>query len=303
MPPSRPLGRAVTVIVSAATLGVVAAAQPAVQSTPAPAAMLKAARDAMGGDGKVLAIKGLRLTGTFWSSQTVVGGYTQDLEDPYELRIAMPDRFMEITVPFSGVTSALHEARRGFAGDRTITTFDGQSSMPPGQDTYLRKKAAELLLMVLLRTEPWGGLRFTTAGPHALQAAGLDGYAARLEFDPATGALARLVYHERRQIRPTNTIRRRGQAGGGNSSSRGSSSSGGRAGGSGISGDDLPAVEITVAVTDRREVNGVRLPHRLTTTAQGITLWEWRFETIQVNPAFSDRDFDGGQGQNRPMTR
>jgi len=262
-----------------ASVVVAASLHPAGQA-PDPAAMLRAARDAMGGDATVRALKGLRLTGTEWSSQFVRGGYTLDTEEGYELRIALPDRFLEISIFPSPLSS---EIRKGFVGDRMISSMGGRSTDPQSNATYIRKRAAEHLLLLLARTESWSGLTFEATGPNVLQARGLDGYAARLEFDPGTHLLSKLIYRQRRQVRTPNTILRRGQP----AAPRGAS--GGGAGGG--SSSDLPEVEITVTLNDRRQVGGILLPHRITTTAQNIVLWELRFESIVVNPTFTEADF------------
>jgi hypothetical protein len=263
----------------AASMVIAAPSHPAGQG-PDPAAMLRAARDAMGGDAKVRALKGLRLTGTEWSSQHVRGGYTLDIEEAYELRIALPDRFLEISL-FPSIRPS--EIRKGFVGNETISSMGGQSTNPAGDATYVRKKAAEFLLLLLARTEPWGGLTFEPQGSNTLQARGLDGYAARLEFDPDTHLLSKLIYRQRRQVRTPNTILRRGQP----AAPRGAS--GGGAGGAASS--DLPEVEIAITLNDRRQAGGILLPHRITTTAQNIVLWELRFERIVVNPTFTEADF------------
>ena len=248
-----------------------------------PDPLLAAARTALGGDAKVLGLKGLRLTGTFWTSQNVLGGYTQDTETPMETRIAFPDRYLEISVEAFGPPGT--ETRRGFDGKRGIYAFFGNNSEPPGESAYVHKRAAQLLLILLARTEAWGGLTFEASGSSALQVRGPSGYAARVEFDPATHLLTKLVYRERRQVRTPNTAALRG--------SRPAGGQAGMTGGSGRSAAELPEIDITITVRDRRMVGGILLPHRLTTTAQGVDLWELRFETILVNPVFTRADFGG----------
>jgi hypothetical protein len=63
----------------------------------------------------------------------------------------------------------------------------------PSYDAYNRKKAVELLLGILARTETWGGLTLTAEGTNALRVRGPQDYAARLEFDPATHLPASLT--------------------------------------------------------------------------------------------------------------
>ena len=262
--------RIATIVLTALLSGSPAAAPagPAGQKMDA-AAMLVAARNAIGGDAKIRGLKALRLTGSEWASQWVIGGRVQTLETPMEVRWAFPSRFLHISVsPLAAV-----ESRDGFDGDRVISTTNGK----PGRKPYTRQ-AAELLLLVLARTESWGGLVFDAMGPHAIQVRGPDGYAARLEFDAASRLPSRLIYRERRQIRlprdPSSGSA--GQARGG--------------GGGGLSTEDLPEVEMTVELHDRRAVDGLLLPSRISTSAQGVKLWELRFEAI-VNPPLTAADF------------
>jgi hypothetical protein len=258
--------------------------------TPAPpaSALLTAARNAIGGEGKVRAVKALRLTGTMWASQGTLGGYTRDTEDPLEVRVGFPDRFLRIEVDTMASPGVL-EVTRGFDGDRIISTLRGKSTVSPASGTYNRKIAAELILLLMLRTEAWGGLSFEGAGTNALLVHGPNGYTARLEFDPSTHLLTKLVYRERREIRPPNTYKNALPGGAARSAA-----TGGRAGGSAGSAADLPEVAITVTPRDRRDIGGgLLLPFRITTTAQGIDLWELRFEKILLNPVFTAADFGG----------
>jgi hypothetical protein len=174
----------------------------------------------------------------------------------------------------------------GFAGPRTIMTRRGKPAEAPGYDVYNLKKAAELLLGLLGRNETWGGLSFAPDGPNALRVRGPANYSARLVFDPATHLPVSLTYRERRQVREPNTIRRKGTSTG--------RSGGAASGGSGASSSaDLPEVDIVIAFRDHRNVGGFRLPHRITWTATGVDLWEYRFEEIVVNPPLTDKDFGG----------
>jgi hypothetical protein len=220
-----------------------------------------------------------------------MSGFTQDTEEPLELRVALPDRFLQISL--LRMMSASFESRMGFVADRTISSSNGKPTDPPGQSVYVRKTAAELLLMLLARTESWGGLTLEALGPGTLSVKGLDGYAARLEFDPATHRLQKLTYRQRRQVRPRNTILRRdeilakakerGEAG---------SRSGGAGSAAGMAGD-LPEIDIAITFHDHRRIDGILLPHRITTTAveANALLWELRFEKIAVNPPLTDADF------------
>jgi hypothetical protein len=235
------------------------------------AAVLTAARNAIGGDAKVRGLKSLRLTGSHWSSQWVIGGRVQTLDLPMQVRMAFPSRFVWIMAqPVSPI-----ESRNGFDGERVISTLNGKPTSP----SPYTKQSAELLLLLLARTESWGGLSLDAISSTAIQVRGPDAYTARLEFEPTTRLPSRLIYRERRQIRLPKPSA--GNAGG---------QSGG--GGGGVRGlENLPEVEMIVALHDRRLVDGFLLPLRITTSAQGVNLWELRFEEIVVNPPLAAADF------------
>jgi hypothetical protein len=280
-----PIHRIAPTLTAPIVLAVGLVLHPAAQA-PDTAAILKAAGDAIGGDARVRAVKSLRLRGTTFSTQSVRGGYTYDSEEPLELRFALPDRYLELTANVT--TSRVTEMRKGFVGDRLISWMGERETNPPGQLTYLRKKAAEYLMVLLARTESWGGLTFEATVPNVVQVKGLDGYAVRLDFDPSTHRLTKLTYWQRRQVRPRNTIARRAEI------EQRRRQSGGRIGGAGAGASaDLPEVEIAITFHDHREIDGILLPHRITTTAvaEQALLWELRFATIEVNPALGDEDF------------
>ncbi len=236
------------------------------------AAMLTAARNAIGGDAAVRGLKALRLTGTHWSSQWVIGGRPQTLEVPIQILMAFPSRFLWTTVhPLVPV-----ESRHGFDGDRVISTVDGKPASPSPR----REQSAELLLLLLARTESWGSLTFEVIGPGAIQVRGPAAYAARLEFEPGTHLPSRLTYRERRQIR----LPKPAEDGAGGRTSVGG-------GGGSPASADLPEVEMVTTLHDRRPVGGLRLPFRITTSAQGVTLWELRLEQIVINPPLTAADF------------
>jgi len=276
------------VLLALLTAGV--ASTPAAQSLPSAASILKNAREAGGGDARIRAIRGVRATGTFWTSQTVVGGYTQDMEAPLEIRVGFPDKYLEITLETMLPSSAPGRERlKGFDGKRLLSSFGGRPSTHPAEDAYVRRTAAEFLMLFMARHEEWGGLTFDVIDPHTLRMRGIPPYDARLAFDRTTGLLTTLTYKERRQVRPPNTVRFRDQP------RPAAASTGGQiaAGGSGGSGADLPEVDMIVTVHDRRTVDGISFPHRITTTARGVVMWEVRFKTIVVNPAFTAADFGG----------
>jgi hypothetical protein len=274
-----------TRVILASLLAAGMAGVPAAQSAPDALAILKKARDAGGGDPAIRALRGVRATGTFWTSQTVVGGYTQDMEDPLEIRVAFPDKYLELTT-FGPVHS---EHLRGFAGNRVLSSMGGRPSTFPTEEAYVKRRAAEFLMLFLTRHEGWGALTFDMIAPHTLRMRGISPYEARLEFDRTTGLLTTLTYKQRRQVRTPNTIRFRDQP----RANTAPAGQGTVSGGSGGSGADLPEVDMIVTVHDRKTVGGVSFPHRITTTANGVVMWELRFKSIVVNPTFAAADFGG----------
>lgn len=262
---------------------------PTAAQAPAASALLTSARAAIGGDAKVRALQSLRLTGSQWSSQGVHGGYTEDTEGPLEIRFAFPDRFIKVAA--TPVSGGVLEEQHGFNGVKALMPSFAAPSQAPRELIYARKIASELLLGILGRTEIWGGLTVAADGATAIRVTGPENYSARLEFDPSTHLPVRLVYRERRQVRPTNTIRLKGTPN--DPALHHPEAAGARGGGSGASAADLPDVEIVVAFRDRVNVSGFQLPQRITWTAKGVDLWEYRLTSLVINSPMTAADFGG----------
>lgn len=232
-------------------------------------------RNAIGGDARVLAIKALRLEGTFRSTQVVHTdreGVTRvtDRESRLEIRILFPDHYLRIE------RDERFERRTGFAGseplDGMVSVAGGEAASHPGPDAIERHRATftRLLAGLVGRTDSLPGLTAVSEGARiALEGPG--GFAARLELDPATRQPARLVYRARVRVLQPGAVLRGARMGAGPSTA--------------------PEDDIAMTFSDRRTVGGVLLPHVIAASAQGVTLSEMRFEKVTVNPALTPADF------------
>jgi hypothetical protein len=50
--------------------------------------------------------------------------------------------------------------------------------------------------------------------------------------------------------------------------------------------------QVSVYLADYKEVNGVKLPHRMTQAVDGAPVEEWTFEKVKVNPEIKPDFFE-----------
>jgi hypothetical protein len=272
-------------VLAAACCTAIAAAPQAPVSSPV-ARLLAEARAAIGIGAGDAGPRSLRMTGTRWTSQVVGSDRTGvmrvlEQEHPLQILCVLSDGYLEIA------RHELFETRRGFRRDRSILQTmplapDVQTSTgsPPIDLAPFRRSLARLAAGMLARVDTLPGLVVTAAGPNAVRLddgmnADPRALAATLEIDPATKLPARLVWRARTRVLQPGAIL-------GNASG---------AMGAGPVGPDAPEETLTMAFGDRRDVDGYRLPFRITLSTRGITLEEMRFDRIDVNPALTDEDF------------
>lgn len=142
-----------------------------------------------------------------------------------------------------------------------------------------RRDLALLALGMVARADTLRDAAITKGGANSVHIeAGPQGrghLSATLEFDSETHVPVRITYRDRIQVfergsvlRPAGTPRGEGQ------------------------GRPVEPTDelVTMEFGERREVNGVLLPFRVTTTAKGILLQEMRFTRIVGNPVFTAQD-------------
>lgn len=274
---------AAVLIAAACCLATARAAAPEQTIAPVAARLLDAARLAIGIPPKTQGPAALRMTGTEWTSQVVSTdgrtGITRvtEREYPIEVLVAFPDRYRMVGSLFSA------RFRHGF-NDETYFRLNeaadaSETRRSPEWTARLRLDLTRFAVGMLARTDTLAGLTVSDAGPNAVRLEDASASAPQpqvmtLEFDPATRLPARLVWRMRTVVHVPGSERR----------------SGGGAG-AGPVGAETPEETLTMSFTDRRDVSGLKLPFRVSVAAKGITLREFRFDRIEVNPALTDEDF------------
>lgn len=204
------------------------------------------------------AIRSMRLFGTYRGTQvfsTDREGVTRitDRTAPVEIRFLFPDRYLQIQ------NDGRFERRYGFAGD---VLLNGLASLDGGQaGSHFEPDAINLERQTFARL--LAGLLARSDGSHDLKA--------RIELDTATGRVARIVSRGKVRPRPLGEILK------------------GRMSGPGPS--TAPETDITMAFADHRSVDGVLVPHHITSMALGILLWEMRFDNVVINGPMTAADF------------
>jgi hypothetical protein len=231
--------------------------------------VLAAARDALGGEQKLAAIKTFVAVGR---TRQVHGSNLVPLE--FEITCELPDKYVrkdEIPAQNTDISVA------GFIGDALIQfppllPGRGGSSGPPlaqQRITALKQDFARLMLGIFAASFPTYPLTFTYAArgeaPEG-QADILDVFAARLVVQRETHLPVMLIW-QAPAANPT------GRAAAPPSSA-------------------APLVEYRLYYGDFREVSGVKWPFRLRRAIGGDTVEETTFDRIRVNVPIDPRKFD-----------
>jgi hypothetical protein len=306
-------------ILSAVALAAVASA-PAFADGNAGAAraeeVLKQARAALGGEEKLRGVQGLSIKGKFRRVMQ-----EREMSGEREFDLLLPDSFMRTeSIAFPGMPTSLTNSRAvsggtfwttggGRAGGMIIMRGDGQEPTPEQkakaeqeQARQMRAEMARYVLALLLTAPPDFPLEFKYAGEataedgsaDVIDAAGPEGFSARLFLDKQTHLPLMLSYRAPKPRVFTMTMR---QPGGGHG--------GGKAGGKTqeelikeaqdrmkAEGPVKPEeVEMQVRFEDYRETSGLLLPHRITSGAEGETSEEWDIKSYALNPPFKADKF------------
>jgi hypothetical protein len=233
-----------------------------VQTSQEAGALLKGARAAIGGESKLATVRSLAFQG---HTRTLVGS-TGKLSDPQvlDIRILLPDNYLRVE------NHDWYETRSGFAASELLnsakaiapgSTFG--ASYGPEQITIERVTFVRLMLGMLAQTTTIIPLTLRHASAATAELGGPDGFSAFLDFDAKTRLPARLRYTGPVHFpQPGSTMPPAPQQ-----------------------------AEIVWTFDDRRDVSGLKLPHRITRTSRDVTLEEMVFKTVRVNPPLSPNDF------------
>jgi hypothetical protein len=241
------------------------------------------AREAIGGDEKIRSIKTLVLKGEYWSSQAVItdmrAGQSTVVEqlDTLEVRMLFPRHYLEIHTNerFSRWTGLRDDEPINEVASRAAPAGSVPSHFNP--DALARELAnfTRLVLGSLARTDTMKTVAAVPEGLDSVRLTDASGFSALLDLDPASHLPLRVVYRTSIQVLPPGPVK----AGQGT----------GRSVGAGVS--DMPEVEMTMSFEDRRNVDGVKVPFKVSWTAKGIKLWEMRFTSAAVDSSLTDASF------------
>lgn len=260
-----------TLIIIAAIVGSLAELVPQANKPPATkdsaAALLEAARRALGGQEKLAAVKTLLLKGESRTLNQYFGQHPDAREQytikPLEIRALLPDHYLRIE-PNVRPDGSQSYRQFGFAGSASLTVSSARSLTPEfNSSTYLQQfEFAEWMLLLFLRTDTALPLRL---GEHVRQEA-------TLEFVGRDGFRA-LVELNRRTLRPERArvdIRKVDSKGEPTGASAG---------------------ETIWHIGARQDVAGLSVPSRITATREGTLRSEHRYDSITINPPLSPADF------------
>ncbi|HEX8148923.1 MAG TPA: hypothetical protein VF591_17195 [Pyrinomonadaceae bacterium] len=267
--------------------------------------VLKQARAALGGEGKLRGVQALSLKGKF---RRVMG--ERETAGEREFEFQLPDKFVksESFTPGGSTVSintsqTLNGAESWSSGRGGMIFMRGDGKEPtPEEKERAAKMAAQRLraemaryLLALLAAPPADfPLEFTYAGEataddgsaDVIDATGPDGFAARLFLDKQTHLPLMLSYRAPRPRVFTMTM----QGGKGGKSPEETAKE---------AQEKLKAdaaarpeeVEMQWRFSEYREVGGLQLPHRITSGADGETTDEFEIKSYVVNPQFKADKF------------
>ena len=232
--------------------------------------LLKRAREAIGGEEAIRRVRLLVIKGTMTAGFDAVTGQPLSRPHTVELRIAPPDRYLQIE------REPLLTRQSGFSGDVLLNSVTSTGDMRSGGhfpvDRVMkieRMRFAQLALGILadLATvfplTPMPSNNAVRAS--SVRVSGPDAFFGILDLDEGSGAPASLRFRSD-LVFPRPITREERLAG---------------------IVPPLPAAEptdIVMSFEDRRDVGGLRLPFRIRRTARGMTFEDIRVERVSVNP-------------------
>ncbi len=260
--------------------GAVGAVAPGLQDDEA-VSTLTAVRTAIRGDTRsAMGVESLTLVGSRTGRSRATGMVNPPA--PFEIRVLLPDHYVRIS------TNVLIRSWNGFRGDvRLRKRFPRSADVrmspapvlsPENEAALLRTQKERFTALVLgLLAEMPGPLSLEIRGMSrigeivSIRFRGAEEFVAVLDVDTTTG----LPVHVRHDtdLRFPRLAEQRQNA-----------SSAGARGGRVVTMPPLERMEVMWTFEEWRAVeNGLRLPHRITFSARGVMLEEYRIETVEIN--------------------
>jgi hypothetical protein len=256
--------------------------------------VLRQARDALGGEAALDAVKGVRAVGR---TSRVLG--VLRISGEIDLRLALPDRYVRIDRLALGALST--EIATGFSGGALIQRasgpdglrFDPSSLIPADTSAAaeraalagVRQDAALLLLGFFCASFDLHPFRFTYAG--AVESP--DGEATALDIAGAGGFAARLYIDDRSHLPLLVSWMAPDPTG---AAAAFASGTGAATSDPTVLLDQMAPVEHRVYFGDYRKVGGLRWPFRVRRSVDGRPSEEVSFDAFTINPPVDARVFD-----------
>ena len=269
------------------------------------AALLAQARQALGGEDRLAAVKTLEVRGSF---KRAAGQNT--IEGELQIRLERPDKLRrdeDLSPPGGGPAIVRTEVLNGddvwdevptgrdagrFArggGDGGRRGADAPA-LDPAQIAEIQRRARQadltrFVLAWLLTTDApvaWVGIAQAPEGKaDVLEITPLNQPAVRLFLDETTHLPLMLTWQG---MAPQLLARGRGDAAGGRGGGRGGRPQAGRG-----AGGAQATLQITLG--DYKTVNGIRFPHLITRGTSEQTVEEWTIDSYRINPSFRSNVF------------
>lgn len=278
---------------------------------PQATAFLAKAKNAIGGEARINAVQSLSAEIKF--RHAVPFPDVPEMTGELELNLLLPDKFLKaetIASPHGG-SSTIIEALNGdqfwtdlqSTGLKEVEMFQiGTPDERGGRLRELRQDFARQLLLFLLTAPASLPLEWRYVGEantqdgraDVLEAQGAEGFAARLFLDKQTGLPLMLSYRAQHAPMTIAVVVEDEQLG--NSTiatpalevatlhSEDASAH--------FSAIPLQEVEMQIRLSDYREVDGLRLPHRLTRAVNGQTAESWEVAGYTINPPLQAERFE-----------
>jgi hypothetical protein len=222
---------------------------------------LSSAVAAVGAPG-VASLRSVVLTG---STRNLIGSTGKlSAQRPLEIRVSLPDKYLSV------VKRDVVELRAGFDGQTLLNASKALAADTTYGSTYgaeqigiERARFARLMLGIFALSGKAVPLVFKPANATTIVATGAGDGPTTLELDPATGVPAR-IRHQGKVRLPA-------------------------------PGSQTPTepqqIEIIWTFSDRRNVSGINVAHRIVRSAGEHVLEEITFTSVVINPALSQKDF------------
>jgi hypothetical protein len=257
-------------------------------------------REALGGKGRLDAVKSVSVEGEMRRVIPVDGGEARDMSGEFSVDALLPDRYLKIEtlspmpgMPGVGIGTGLdgQEAWRA-----PINTPSGHGMVvrvatpegPGGAESLRRRTRGELIRFALLAlATPLEDISFSYAGEaeapegraHVLDVAGPEGFAARVFVDTKTHRP--LMASFKTQLPRMQIARMEGPA----DAARAQAQNLARAAAA------APEAEAKLFVSNFQKTDGLLLPHTLSQQVEGGASEEWTIKKWKLNPALKPEHF------------